>query len=457
MDRGGVRDSNVCVGFAFQIQGCAHPACDDLAWHIWDAAQQKHVADERVFATDAPDVLAFIGRRCERENAMVNGKYELRGMGNGRPIYKHVTGALVIWCDVENRRWVISDPSDVGMSNSMAFADDFDLRKPDANLQWKFWEPQSSDFIVDPNAGLVDAPDVVHILGRDLSMEVARINGTYHLAGVNDGRPMYVQPGTQGVIRYSPRNDKWLIDLHGLAHPSLLNRLYQWVLTGDGEDAKDKCSAWAKANSCNHPGQLDLKWNVWESTLGKFIQDEHVMATSAPMTVQVNRRQRGGDNYDIVGEYHFDGIFSQLPFYRKRDTQICLYFSSTGRWVVDAKGIGDTGVCVAFVDGKSGDPTRTHAPWNIFNSERGAFLPDMHMSVVAVEARHDAPSMAFPAAAHCEALPGGSFVAPNPAYHSMKRGYGAEQHFGNQVHAPHAKFARTTNTGGSGWLGIFGA
>ena len=48
-----------------------------------------------------------------------------------------------------------------------------------------------------------------------------------------------------------------------------------FCLSGDGEDAKDKCSAWAKANSCNHPGQLDLKWNVWESTLGKFIQDEN--------------------------------------------------------------------------------------------------------------------------------------------------------------------------------------
>jgi len=327
-----------------------------------------------------------------------------------------------------------------------------DFQHPDANLEWKFWETQGRDFIVDPNAGLVDAPDVVHITGRDPSTEVARINGTYHLAGVHDGRPMYVQPGTQGVIRYSPRNDQWLIDLHGLAHPSLLNRLFQWVLTGDAEAAKDRCSAWTKANFCKHPGELDLKWNVFESALGKHILDEKVMATSAPMTVQVNRREDCSENFDVIGEYHFVGIHEKSPVYQKPDAQIYLYFSSSGRWVIDRNGVQDSGVCVAYVDGKSGDPTKTHGLWNLFR--RGAFSPDMHMSVIAVEVP---PPVDFPVAAHCEALPGGPFVAQNPAYHGMKRGYGVEQHLGHPVHAPHAKFARTTSTGGSGWLRIFGA
>jgi len=207
MDRGGIRNSDVCVAFAPQVQNCNHPAHPELIWHVWEAQSQSHVEDLTVVAMDVPEELTFIGRAHNRENFIVNGKYVLAAVVHGRAAYRHQSEELLIRFHAQEDRWLISDPRDVGSNICSVWADAGNALHPgDASMQWQFWEPERSTFVNDPSAGIVNAPEIVHVIWRHPQAENARINGTYHLAGIHERKPLYVQPGTSSVIRYSPKN-----------------------------------------------------------------------------------------------------------------------------------------------------------------------------------------------------------------------------------------------------------
>ena len=91
------------------------------------------------------------------------------------------------------------------------------------------------------SSDLFDSPTLLHVIGRAWGAENARINGTYRLVGAHEGRPVYAKPGTHSVIRYSAKSDRWLIDCDGLQEPSIVSRLYQWVLNGAASAAGEIC------------------------------------------------------------------------------------------------------------------------------------------------------------------------------------------------------------------------
>lgn len=54
IDLDGLRDSDVCNGFAICKGGAEHPGDADVKWHIWETSRRKHVVDTSVRVLSVP-------------------------------------------------------------------------------------------------------------------------------------------------------------------------------------------------------------------------------------------------------------------------------------------------------------------------------------------------------------------------------------------------------------------
>jgi len=381
IDREGVRQSDVCVAYAAGAD-TVHPADPQLLWHVWDSLTMAHVPDVDIISTDAPASLSFLGRGLNRENNVVNGEYDLVGAYHGLPAYLHRNGRIAIRFNAHERRWLLSQVDDTGNMCS-AFTEAGCSRHPgEASLDWHFWELERRAFVPDPLAKAVVAPGMLHIVGRLLQAENARINGTYYLAGVKDKRPLYVKPGTHGVIRYSAKHDWWLIDCDGLEKPSIMTRLFHWILSGDSSAATDRCSAFAEARGTADPCHVDLEWHVWETRRGSHISDPCVRATIAPTMVQVRGRDAGRENGDITGDYEIAGTHLGRPAYQKRGSRMAIrYWPPMQRWVIDREGMRTTDTCVAFADCPATEHPACDLVWHVYETARGCHLADLSVKI----------------------------------------------------------------------------
>eukprot|EP00434_Breviolum_minutum_P010660 symbB.v1.2.009402.t1/scaffold531.1/size191016/14 len=284
-------------------------------------------------------------------------------------------------------------------------------------LDWMFWESIYRRFCPDPQTRAVIAPTSVHMIGRPAEAENPRINGSYVLAGIMEGRPAYVQPGTRNLLRYSSRTDRWLLDPDGLMEPSLLSRLYNWIFRGDpnvrppgntngeqrrgfalvSEAAGDRCAAFSEASGSAHPGMSTLEWFVWDSRRYSFKPDPQVRCTTAPLTIQaigqfafvqrdpfssfgleVAGRGANRENAFINGDYFLAGVDLGRAFYQKPGTPIIIRFwPQRSCWLI-GRGLQPTDACSAFADclPESEFPGDVCSAWYVYESIRGCHFSD---------------------------------------------------------------------------------
>jgi len=384
IDREGVRESDVCVGYAAGLPEALHPADPRLLWHIWDPKVQAHEADVELLATDAPVAFSFLGRAPHLDNSSVNGEYALAGAYHGQPSYVHSDGRIAMRYNAQEHRWLLSHIHEAGNVCS-AFADAGSAKHPgDSGLEWNFWEPAKNAFVADPVAKSVVAPGSLHIVGRALTAENARINGTYRLAGAHDGRPMYMLAATGGVIRYSAKHDWWLIDCDGVDQPSIMSKVSHWILSGDPLAATDRCSAYAEAHGTEHPCHVDLEWHVWETRRGTHVSDPWVRATTAPILLQVRGRDSSRENGDVNGDFELSGTHLGRPAYQKRGSRMAIrYWPPMKRWVIDREGLRTSDCCGAYFDcpAATEHPACSDVTWHVFETARGCHVADPKVSI----------------------------------------------------------------------------
>eukprot|EP00440_Ansanella_granifera_P060491 gb/GFBE01065565.1/.p1 GENE.gb/GFBE01065565.1/~~gb/GFBE01065565.1/.p1 ORF type:complete len:497 (+),score=55.70 gb/GFBE01065565.1/:1-1491(+) len=383
IDREGIRDSDVCVAFAPEDgSDFEHPAHAQLIWWIWESAFHTFVQDAEVISTSAPKAITLVGRGQGRECDWVNGSYELRGVCHGRPAYVHSQLSLTIRYLKEDNRWLLSDTAQDGPV-CRAFAEAGSSEHPGhPQLDWWFVEPQLGTFVFDADTRTLDAPATVQVIGRHPEAANARVNGSYALAGIMDGRPAYVQPGTRKLIRYSSRTDRWLIDADGLLEPSLASRLYYWIFRGDLNAAGDRCIAFAEAYGAEHPGLATLDWHVWESST--FVPDPWVRCTTAPLALQVRGRAAGRENGFLNGEYVLIGTHNGRPAYQKRGSNIVIRHWPPNRWLIDCGGLRVSDACTAWAESSpdSAHPADRCSVWYVWESCRGCHVQDPCIDVL---------------------------------------------------------------------------
>lgn len=443
IDRGGgARDSDVCVAFA-NGPVTNHPGHTELIWHVWENDARAFSQDSDVVAMEAPECITFAGRKQASANSYVNGKYSLHSCVHGKPAYQHDVTGIIIRFDAEERRWLLTN-CQTADNTCIAWAADENLSHPgDPLLQWHFWEPEKNTFIADLSVGFVISPDVVHIIGGGSQAE--RIQGAYHLVGIHECRPLYSKLGTQVVIRYSQQSDSWLIDCDGLSKPSIIGRMYQWVLTGSKEQKSDLCCAYAAAHGSEHPGDVDLQWYVWDS-FGRHKLAPDTMCTSAPLQIQVRGRDASRENFDINGEYQFIGAVNGFPAYVQLGSRTVLYHSNKfDGWILDRQGTRDSDCCTAYADSVGGKhPASGLLSWRVYETSRDSFVLDASLSVAPL-------AVVSPQA--CMIDNG----VPTARAAMTKRWRGQEDELGWEVPPP-CKMARFADRAGeSRWFRAFGA
>jgi hypothetical protein len=450
LDRSGIRDSDVAVAFAMGPANCFHPAHPDLIWHVWESAARAHVPDSEVVAVDAPDRLTFVGRDPTKENSVLNGTYHMACVIHGRPAYQKQQGehgGLTVRYHAPIGRWLVSFNKDIGNTSCTAFAEAGNSTHPgEFGMRWQFWEAQRKTFVLDQSAGFADAPEKVRVLGRAPNTPGAIINGTYHLASIHGSRPLYVNMDTQAVIRYSTKNDWWLIDCEGLQKPSLLSRIYQWAWSGDIESAFDRCTAYCDAHGVGHPGDMDLMWHIWDPLSEQHKLDSDVMTTAAPHSLEVSGRDAIRENAEINGRYELSGAKKGRPVYRKVGSDMALYFSRFNKWVLDRHGVSDNGVFVAYTEDTSAAELPGQATWHVWDNARGTFVIDPAVSIAPLEFEKPAYPILM------DAPP--SLVS---AHRGVKRQPWMQHEGGGIGASPRMKVARTASRDTSGWYTPFGA
>lgn len=380
ISRDGSPESDSCVAWAQDISGCLHPGRADLLWNIWDSQSQDHIVDRKVLALDAPSSFSFVGRSSERVSSEVNGEYRLIGVSQGRPCYQQAFGTVLMRYCAQEQQWILSYEAEGNVA--VAFAEATSELVCSEHLEWRFYDAALKSFVLDPESRTTAAPSRLCVLGREF--QESNIFGSFKLVAVKDGRPVYSQPNSQTVIRYSAKNDWWLIDCEGAAPPSILTRVSQWLSSGNSSAASDRCSAYAKALGTTHPGSACLEWLVWNPQTGRHDFDPHMRATTGPRRVWV--QGRSGENSDIVGEYLLAGTHCGWPFYQKLgDSHVIRYYPPGKSWLIDREGLQSCDMCVAHCEALDEHPAFPGARWHVFETGRGCFMADEMLGVVSIE------------------------------------------------------------------------
>lgn len=274
VDFEGLRDADLCNGYC-DARGTSHPGQVSMVWHVWETTRGRHIVDEGVRTFVAPRSIEMLGRDTCLENHAVNGTYHLLGLHEGKPAYKQgSTGHTIRYWPAEDR-WLVDAEGLRDSDICNVFADACGTDHPGySHLVWHIWDSGRRRHMPDATMRATVAPRVLEVAGRDAAKENHAINGVYHLAAIHAGKPAYKKvggsPGNH-VIRYWPSEDRWLIDAEGLRELDVAN-------------------AYANAHGADHPGVPALIWHVWETSRGRHLVDEDVVAAEAPPTPLV----RGG-------------------------------------------------------------------------------------------------------------------------------------------------------------------
>jgi len=268
VDLEGLRDVDVCNAYA-DSHGSAHPGSPGLLWNVWDSSRGAHVKDTSMHALVAPSVIELIGRDPPKENTGMNGTYHIYAMRNGRAAYLKADGtghAIRYWPREE--RWLIDLEGlrEADVCNAYAEATGGLEHPGDVSVMWHVWETSRGRHLTDPAVRTLVAPHWVRISGRSAHKENSAVNGEYELAGMCEGKVAYKKGSAEHVIRYWKSEDRWIIDLEA------------------GFSGGDIANAYADAKGADHPGNSELVWHVWETSQGRHIADEEVVADDVWMS-----------------------------------------------------------------------------------------------------------------------------------------------------------------------------
>jgi len=262
IDLDGIRDVDICNAYA-DARGSQHPGNSGLQWHVWDSGRSCHSLDSCLQAIVAPAVIELVGREPPKENLSMNGSYHIFGMHAGRPAYLKADGsghAIRYW--PREDRWLVDLDGlcEKDVCNAYAEAGGSFDHPGDLRIVWHVWETSRGRHLTDPAVRSFVAPHCVRVCGRDPYKENSSINGDYFLVNVVEGKAAYKKEACDHVIRYWPGEDRWIIDLEAGFHGG------------------DIANAYADAKGAETPGNSELLWHVWETSRGRHVADEDVIA-----------------------------------------------------------------------------------------------------------------------------------------------------------------------------------
>uniref|UniRef100_A0A7S1AHZ9 Uncharacterized protein n=1 Tax=Noctiluca scintillans TaxID=2966 RepID=A0A7S1AHZ9_NOCSC len=164
VDLEGIRDVDVCNGFAEAPAGLPPFPCKELEWQIWETSRGKHLVDQLVRTLVVPRTIVVSGREKHKENASLNGTYTLDRLVEGHPAYLKLGTPQVIRYWPSEDRWIIDlEQGFYGGDVANAYADARGANHPGFNvLRWHIWETACGKHAVDEDVIAEVADDEQH-------------------------------------------------------------------------------------------------------------------------------------------------------------------------------------------------------------------------------------------------------------------------------------------------------
>lgn len=299
-----------------------------------------------------------LGRSEPQENADICGEYKWVGQDRGYAVYQMPNQNTMVRYDFPGHRWIISR----GSTHAVAFAiDKAELPHPvNPELIWHVWNAAEGAFTLDPGIQLVDSPVTVTLVGRS-DHRTSSVNGQFHLAGIDHGRPVYTRSmdnGSNLFIRYSGHESTWLISENA-----------------DGNS--QSCIACASALGAPHPGFPGLEWHFMDVQQKVWELDPAVHTLSAPWLVHVIGRAPEAPNSVINGTYQLAGARDGRPVYVKPGTRSLIRYSAKHDWwLIDADGLKEPSLATKIYQWiLSGDPSAAENQCSAFCKAQGTDHP----------------------------------------------------------------------------------
>jgi len=187
IDLDGLRDTDICNAYA-EANASTHPGELKLVWHVWETSRGRHLTDPAVRTLVAPHWVRVSGREPSKENAAINGDYELASIVEGKVAYKKEDYNHVIRYWPAEDRWIIDlEAGFHGGDIANAYAEARGADDPgNTDFLWYIWETSEGchvddeDILAEPI--WLGAPD----LGKML-VAPARGEGALEVGGAEAG------------------------------------------------------------------------------------------------------------------------------------------------------------------------------------------------------------------------------------------------------------------------------
>lgn len=151
VDLDGLQDKDVCNAYAEASGSFEHPGNLNIMWHVWETSRGRHLTDVSVRTFVAPHWVCISGRLSSKENATINGTYELAKIVEGKVAYKKEGHDHVIRYWPTEDRWIIDlEAGFHGGDIANAYADAKGAEHPgNSDLVWYVWETSQGCHVTD--------------------------------------------------------------------------------------------------------------------------------------------------------------------------------------------------------------------------------------------------------------------------------------------------------------------
>jgi hypothetical protein len=263
-----------------EIPASHHPADPSLQWNFWEPSRGEHAHDPLVGVLKGPYTTATIFCSSpQSQSAGIDGIYQLYGVLNGKPVFRHPNSGAIIRYSVANDQWqidvtggarpnfwnkcvayIVQGTTETAENACMAWANAQGMDHPGAlDLKWHLWDDIGQRHRPDSSIACTAAPEAFQVT-KDAAGENSDIVGIYKLVCYQDhlGPEYCLQDAAAPMFMFfHAETRKWIIARY----------------RHSGRHAAEAAVAYTDAYDNLDVPTRQKSWRVFQAASRNFVED----------------------------------------------------------------------------------------------------------------------------------------------------------------------------------------